>query len=87
MRRQCSREVHSYESAICGSFSGAIAAAVTTPLDVMKTRLMLGEVCTALCVCYSRSYQRRLFTGFITFPVHSFIHSLFLYTGFPRSAV
>ncbi|GMI16585.1 hypothetical protein TrLO_g15608 [Triparma laevis f. longispina] len=31
------------QSAICGSFGGAIAAAVTTPLDVVKTRLMVGE--------------------------------------------
>jgi solute carrier family 25 S-adenosylmethionine transporter 26 len=30
------------ESAACGSCSGAIAAAFTTPLDVIKTRLMLG---------------------------------------------
>ncbi len=29
------------ESAVFGSISGAIAAAATTPLDVLKTRLML----------------------------------------------
>ena len=29
-------------AALVGSFSGAIAAAATTPLDVIKTRLMLG---------------------------------------------
>jgi solute carrier family 25 (mitochondrial S-adenosylmethionine transporter), member 26 len=34
--------VHPLEAAACGSFSGAIAAALTTPLDVVKTRLMLG---------------------------------------------
>mmetsp|Transcript_4651 Transcript_4651/g.6734 ORF Transcript_4651/g.6734 Transcript_4651/m.6734 type:complete len:288 (-) Transcript_4651:3072-3935(-) len=32
----------SVQGAMCGSASGAIAAALTTPLDVVKTRLMLG---------------------------------------------
>ena len=32
-----------YESALCGSLGGAIAAAVTTPLDVLKTRIMLSH--------------------------------------------
>lgn len=34
--------VNPIQAAACGSFGGAIAAAVTTPLDVVKTRLMLG---------------------------------------------
>lgn len=29
-------------SAACGSLAGGVAAAVTCPLDVLKTRLMLG---------------------------------------------
>jgi uncharacterized membrane protein len=33
----------SYESALCGSVGGAIGAALTTPLDVLKTRIMLSS--------------------------------------------
>ncbi|KAF8576638.1 mitochondrial carrier [Ramaria rubella] len=33
--------LHAHEAALCGSLAGAIAAFVTTPLDVLKTRVML----------------------------------------------
>lgn len=36
-------ELNSASVAICGAVAGGIAAAVTTPLDVVKTRVMLSE--------------------------------------------
>jgi solute carrier family 25 S-adenosylmethionine transporter 26 len=35
------RNTYPIEGAICGAFAGSIAAAITTPLDVVKTRIML----------------------------------------------
>ncbi|KAK5108982.1 hypothetical protein LTR62_007616 [Meristemomyces frigidus] len=37
------RDVSGLESALYGSISGAVAAGLTTPLDVLKTRLMLAK--------------------------------------------
>jgi len=36
-----------WESSLCGGVSGGFAAAVTTPLDVAKTRIMLAQAGTA----------------------------------------
>ena len=36
-------EVSAVESAVYGSISGAVAAGITTPLDVLKTRIMLSK--------------------------------------------
>lgn len=37
------KQVTAWQGALCGSFAGALAAAVTTPFDVVKTRIMLSQ--------------------------------------------
>lgn len=41
--RRGGKEVTGRESALYGSLAGAVAAALTTPLDVLKTRVMLSK--------------------------------------------
>jgi len=45
------------QGAACGSAAGAVASAVTTPLDVIKTRLMLGDVSRMSGEAYSGTLQ------------------------------
>ncbi|RLN90529.1 hypothetical protein BBJ28_00000764 [Nothophytophthora sp. Chile5] len=64
--------VTSLQGAICGSIAGGVAACITTPLDVVKTRLMLGKDAKGLQYhgtldTFSRVYKeegvKRLFSG------------------------
>lgn len=64
--------VNSLQGAVCGSIAGGVAACITTPLDVVKTRLMLGKdaagvpykgtVNTFMRV-YHQEGAKRLFSG------------------------
>jgi len=60
-------DVSAAESALYGSASGAVAAGITTPLDVLKTRVMLSKerqsVLTVLRDIYSTHGIRPFFAG------------------------
>ncbi|XP_015177001.1 PREDICTED: S-adenosylmethionine mitochondrial carrier protein-like [Polistes dominula] len=66
------RDVYPIEGATCGSLAGAISAALTTPLDVAKTRIMLAneivqssdlKLCTTLRAIYTKEGINGLFAG------------------------
>lgn len=63
-----------YQSALCGSIAGGFTAAVTTPLDLAKTRIMLAEdyaetrklrIRPVLTSIYTESGFRGLYAGFL----------------------
>jgi len=61
------RETSPWQGACCGSAAGAFAAAVTTPLDVAKTRQMLGQssggMVTTLSEVYAKGGVSECFVG------------------------
>lgn len=74
LARHFGRKPHAHEAAVCGSVAGGIAAAATTPLDVLKTRVMLDmrdakEKMPSLVARFVQIYQqegaRALFAGVV----------------------
>ncbi|KAK2055539.1 mitochondrial carrier [Colletotrichum caudatum] len=65
--RQTEYEVSAVESALYGSVAGAAAAGITTPLDVLKTRVMLSQqkerVADVLKTIYKEHGIRPFFAG------------------------
>ncbi|XP_043497610.1 S-adenosylmethionine mitochondrial carrier protein-like [Polistes fuscatus] len=66
------RDVYPFESATCGSLAGTVSAALTTPLDVAKTRIMLAnkmvqssdlKLSTTLRAIYTKEGLNGLFAG------------------------
>jgi len=56
-----------WQGAVCGSLAGSLSAAVTTPLDMVKTRQMLGQnsggFATSMSQVYSEGAAPALFRG------------------------
>lgn len=58
-------QVNPLQGAICGSIAGGFAAAVTTPLDVLKTRIMLSANRVPLSTLAKTIYKEEGFNAFL----------------------
>ncbi|XP_052745104.1 S-adenosylmethionine mitochondrial carrier protein homolog isoform X1 [Bicyclus anynana] len=82
-------DITSFQSALCGSIAGGIAAASTTPLDLAKTRIMLADgysstrklrIRPVLADIYLQSGVRGLFAG-VTPRMTAFMIGGFVFFG------
>lgn len=89
-RERNNGEITSFQSALCGSVAGGLAAAVTTPLDLAKTRIMLAEdyavtrklrIKPVLSDIYLQAGLRGLFAGVLP-RMTAFMLGGFVFFGF-----
>jgi len=59
------REITVVEEALCGSISGGVAGFLTTPLDVVKTRVMLGESRQTIGSLFKEGGVKVFFSGVV----------------------
>lgn len=63
-RVMAKRDLNDPETAIIGAFAGALTGAITTPLDVIKTRLMVQVkllIFSNLCLLYRHVFNMLMF--------------------------
>lgn len=64
LRKQLHRDLYPWETSVCGSVAGGFTAAVTTPLDVIKTRIMTSpDLYSSMSDCFVKILQNEGPTG------------------------
>jgi len=85
------RSLSPWESGLCGSVAGGLAAAITTPIDVLKTRQMIGDAPRdastfgAFRYIFKREGMKGLLSGFIPRIQLCFLGGLIFFSAYDFS--